>query len=271
MKINNSDIYEYYTGYYDPSGNRIYKLEPSIVILDSVAMLMPEDLTSEGKDGGEIAGSMAITGVAKVNTQLVKRVIPMLKAANIIWFVINHILPDPSPIPKKAQVAWLKIGERCPGGETAIYLANNFIRVNDSTKLSAEKDLGVYGINVELELVKSRTNKPGITVPLILDYNEGFNKELSLYALLKKHNRINGAGAYLYIGEHSEYKFSQKKIMEKLQDPEFAKIFMEEVFDVLETLINTSTIIESVEEDKPKVDITSMMLQNMQEKLAMSA
>lgn len=271
LKINNRDIYEYDTGYYDPSGNRIYKLQPSVVILDSLAMLMPEDLTSEGKDGGEIAGSMAITSVAKVNTQLVKRVIPMLKAANILWFVINHILPDPSPVPKKAQVAWLKIGERCPGGETAIYLANNFIRVNDSSKLSAEKDLGINGINVELELVKSRTNRPGITVPMILDYDKGFNKELSLYALLKKHNRINGAGAYLYIGEHSEHKFSQKKIMEKLQEPEFAQIFMDEVFDVLELLINTSTIVTEDVDTEPKVDITSMMLQSMQEKLSMCA
>ena len=222
----------------DTQGNRIFKLQPTVVILDSLAMLMPRDLT----EGGEIAGSMTITSVAKVNTQLVKRIIPLLKSANIIWFMItdkffeflspyyfiNHILPDPSPIPKKAQVAWLKIGERCPGGETAIYLANNLLRIDDSSKLSADKDLGINGINVDIQLVKSRTNRPGVSVPMILDYDTGFSPELSLYALLKKHKKINGAGAYLYIGDHSDHKFSQKNILKELKDPEFAKIFMEQ-------------------------------------------
>lgn len=258
LKINNRDTYEYDTGLYDPEGNKIIKLEPSVIILDSLALLMPEDLV----DGGEIAGSMAITSVAKVNTQLVKRIIPMLKSANIIWFVINHILPDPSPIPKKAQVAWLKIGERCPGGETAIYLANNFIRVDDSSKISAEKDLGINGINVSLQLVKSRTNRPGVSVPMILDYDKGFSQELSLYALLKEHGKINGAGAYLYIGDHTEHKFAQKNVRKKLQDPEFAQIFMDACFEVLETLINRP-LEKPAEDETPMVDVTSMMLSSM--------
>ena len=79
-------------------------------------MLMPDDLIGDNKE--VLSGGMAATSIAKLNTQLIKTIIPMLKAANIIFFCINHILPDPSPTPKKAQVAWLKMGERCPGGET---------------------------------------------------------------------------------------------------------------------------------------------------------
>lgn len=265
MKINNRKEYEYDTGVYDPEGNRLFKLVPTILILDSLAMLMPESLT----EGDEIAGSMAITSVAKVNTQLVKRTIPLLKSANIIWFVINHILPDPSPIPKKAQVAWLKMGERCPGGETAIYLANNLLRIDDSSKLSAQKDLGIDGINVSIQLVKSRTNKPGVKVPLILEYATGFSPELSMYALLKEYGRVNGAGAYLYIGDHDEHKFAQKNIRTKLADPEFAQIFMQESFSVLNELINDS-VIRTVDEagiEIPKLDITSMMLSSMNEQM----
>ena len=265
LKVNNREIYEYDTGLCDTQGNRIFKLQPTVVILDSLAMLMPRDLT----EGGEIAGSMTITSVAKVNTQLVKRIIPLLKSANIIWFMINHILPDPSPIPKKAQVAWLKIGERCPGGETAIYLANNLLRIDDSSKLSADKDLGINGINVDIQLVKSRTNRPGVSVPMILDYDTGFSPELSLYALLKKHKKINGAGAYLYIGDHSDHKFSQKNILKELKNPEFAKIFMDASFEVLETLISSGTTNTNIEEqDDTVVDITSMMLSSMMDQMA---
>ena len=265
LKVNNRAIYEHDTGLCDTQGNRIFKLQPTVVILDSLAMLMPRDLT----EGGEIAGSMTITSVAKVNTQLVKRIIPLLKSANIIWFMINHILPDPSPIPKKAQVAWLKIGERCPGGETAIYLANNLLRIDDSSKLSADKDLGINGINVDIQLVKSRTNRPGVSVPMILDYDTGFSPELSLYALLKKHKKINGAGAYLYIGDHSDHKCSQKNILKELKDPEFAKIFMDASFEVLETLISSGTTNTNIEEqDDTVVDITSMMLSSMMDQMA---
>lgn len=39
------------------------------------------------------------------------------------------------------------------GGETAIYLANNLLRIDDSSKLSADKDLGINGINVDIQLV----------------------------------------------------------------------------------------------------------------------
>lgn len=153
--------------------------------------------------------------------------------------------------------------ERCPGGESAIYLANNFIRIDDSTKLNAEKDLGIDGIMVDLQLVKSRTNRPGAKVPLVLNYATGFDPELSLYVLLKEYKRINGAGAYLYIGSHDEYKFQQKNIKEKLKnEPEFAKIFMEECFDVLNNLINDNVVAEK-RMAAAELDITSMMIQTM--------
>lgn len=95
---------------------------------------------------------------------------------------------------------------------------------------------------------------------MILDYDTGFSPELSLYALLKKHKKINGAGAYLYIGDHSDHKFSQKNILKELKDPEFAKIFMDASFEVLETLISSGTTNTNIEEqDDTVVDITSMM------------
>ena len=166
QKLANRKIYEYDTGLYDIDGNRIFKLQPTVLLLDSYAMLMPEELC--GIEKTDLSGGMAATSIAKLNTQLIKTIIPMLKAANIIFFCINHILPDPSPTPKKAQVAWLKMGERCPGGETAIYLANNFLRFDDSSKLTVAKD-GLDGIMVSILLVKSRTNNAGKSVPMILD------------------------------------------------------------------------------------------------------
>lgn len=260
IKLENRAEYEYDTGLYDSEGNRVYKLQPTIVILDSLAMLMPENLT----EMDELAGSMAATSTAKLNTQLIKRIIPMLKVANIIFFVINHILPDPSLTPKKAQVAWLKQGERCPGGETAIYLANNFLRFDDNSKLKAEDTFGINGIYVDILLVKSRTNNAGKSVKMVFDYANGFDPELSLFMLLKDQGRINGAGTGQYIGDRDDKKFSQKKFKQKLaDDPDFMMVFMEESFKALEVLLSPP----EDEQEKLQLDTASIMMQMMKDKI----
>lgn len=255
-KLENKSEYIYDTQLHDSNGERIFKLQPTVVILDSLAMLMPEDLT----DGDELAGSMAATSIAKKNTQLIKRIIPMLKAANIIFFVINHILPDPSPIPKKAQTAWLKMGERCPGGETAIYLANNFLRFDDKSKLTPDKEFGISGIFVDILLVKSRTNNAGRVVKLVFDYDNGFDNELSLFLLMQDYNKINGTGVGMYFRDRNDMKFSKKTLKKKLaENEEFAQLFSEVALETLEELINTA----SVEEQEYKVNTSSIILNMM--------
>ena len=79
IKLNNRADFEYDTGKYDSYGNRIYKLIPTVYILDSLAMLTPEKLTEEE----ELSGQMSTTATAKTNTAVFKRIVPKLKAANI--------------------------------------------------------------------------------------------------------------------------------------------------------------------------------------------
>ena len=113
MKINNRSDFEYDTGLYDDTGNRIYKLEPTVYILDSIALLMPEKYTDED----ELSGQMGATAAAKTNTAIFKRITPMLKAANIILMVINHInkaIAISQYQPTKAQVSYLKQDESLP-------------------------------------------------------------------------------------------------------------------------------------------------------------
>lgn len=112
-KIENRADYEYDTGLYDYYGKRIFKLEPTVYILDSLALLMPEKLTEEE----ELSGSMSATAIAKVNASVFKRITAMLKAANIILMVINHINQkvEINPMMRtKSQVSYLKQGETLP-------------------------------------------------------------------------------------------------------------------------------------------------------------
>ncbi len=241
LKSDNRAEYEYDTGLYDTSGNRIFKLEPTVYILDSLALLMPEKFTEEE----EMSGQMSSTAAAKMNSMLFKRIIPMLKTANIILFIINHINQkiDIGLIKTKTQVSYLKQGESLPAGNAAIYLSNNIIRFDDHSKLKSTETFGVDGTLVDLGLVKSRTNKAGQAATLVFNQDIGFDATLSLFILLKENNRVKGAGAYLYFGDRDDMKFSQKAFKQKLNDNvELQDVFMKEVIDVLTSQLDSADI-----------------------------
>ena len=236
IKMADPEKFEYDTGLYDYNGNRIFKLQPTVVILDSLALLMPEKLTEEE----ELSGSMSATAAAKTNSSVFKRVVPMLKSGNIILFVINHINKkiDINPMQRtKAQVSYLKQDESLPAGNTPIYLANNLIRFDDHTKLKSTEGFGIDGTLVDVTLIKSRTARAGQVATLVFDQNTGFDPDLSLLILLKKYEKLNGAGAYMYIGDHQEFKFAQKNFKELLKNPEFMEIVMEAVKEILPIII----------------------------------
>lgn len=225
MKLENYDDYVYDTGLFDRNGERIFKLVPTVVLLDSLALLMPEKFSEED----EISGSMSASAVAKTNSGLFKRCINLMKAANIILIAINHINKkiDIGPVKSKSQLSYLKQDETLPGGNTAIYLTNILLRFDDNEKLKAEKGgLGIDGSMVDITLVKSRNNRAGQSCTLVFESSRGFDPELSLLVMLKKAGKIGGAGAYLYLNGYNDMKFTQKDFKNKLQtDPDFMVAF----------------------------------------------
>ena len=256
-KITHKADYEYDTGLCDTRGNRIYKLVPTVYILDSLAMLTPEKLTEEE----ELSGQMSTTGAAKTNTAVFKRIIPKLKAANIILFVINHINQkvEINPFAKtKAQVGWLKPDETMPGGNAAIYTANNLVRIDDSTKLKDSEGLGINGKIVDFTLVKTRTNNPGRSVPMVFTYDSGYDDILSLFVFLKSVGAIQSKGAYMNFAG-SDIKFTQKGFKEKLYtDSEFAVEFNRVAYEELSKMLVKR--IPNEEERKSKDSIISSII-----------
>ena len=234
-KLNNKADYEYDTGLCDSRGNRIFKLTPTVYILDSLALLTPEKLTEEE----ELSGQMSTTGTAKTNTSIFKRIVPKLKAANIILFTINHINDKVEINPfahTKAQIGYLKQGETLPGGKAALYLANNMIRVDDGAKLKASEGIGVDGKIVDFEIIKSRTNSAGRSVPMVFT-PYGFDDIWSLYMFLKSTGAIV-TGTTCYLKGHEDMKFRQKEFKQKLfNDQEFAKVFYDVAYNELEKLL----------------------------------
>lgn len=233
LKMENYDDYVYDTGYVDTIGNKIFKLQPTVYILDSLALLMPGKFTQEE----ELSGQMSATAAAKTNSMSFKRIIPMLKEANIILFVINHITTKIEINPMmhtKGQLSFLKQGEELPGGRTVNYLANVFMRFDDNSKLKESEGFGINGNLVDITLVKSRNSRAGQIATMVFNQTLGFDPELSLFVMLKNAGRIKGAGAYLYIDDHDDIKFSQKNFKDKLMEsPELQQYFTDAVSEEL--------------------------------------
>lgn len=259
IKLEHRDEMSYNTGKVDDLGNPIVKLIPTPYILDSLAMLMPEKYSSED----ELSGQMAATAAAKTNTQLLKRIVPMIKAANILLFLINHINQKVEINPyaqTKSQLSYLKPGETMPGGNAAIYLANNIIRFDD-TKLKID-EFGVEAYKVTVTLMKSRTAAIGATkeANLIFCQQTGFDADLSLFTMLRDADIITNAGAY-YSLRGSAIKFTRKGFKEKLEtDLEFRKEFIQASLNYLQTtLMDSYRKVESYNSYSLTDEILSMM------------
>lgn len=223
-KTTDVEKYAYDTGYLDPKGRPIYKLEPTVYVLDSLAVLVPDNISEEE----ELSGSMSAAAIAKGNTAIYKRIIPKLKIANIIILAINHINDDININPfqhKPLQISGLRQGETMPGGKAVTYLANNLIRLSDSTKLKESDGFGINGSIVNIEIIKSRSNESNLSVPLVFDLKTGFRPEMSLLVFLKDRGIIP-KGTYMTI-PGCEDKFTQKTFQEKLYtNEEFRNCFM---------------------------------------------
>ena len=261
LKMDNKAEMTYDTGLYDTYGNRIFKMIPTFYFIDSFAMLMPNDI-SEDEDMDNV---MSGTSTAKKNTYLIKKISQLLKEVNIIMFTINHIQDDIQMgfLPKPAQVAGLKQGERLPGGRAAIYLANNMFRLDEKSTLKATEGYGIDGTVVDITIVKSRTNATKKSVPLIFDKSNGsFDNILSIYHFMKSQGRIGGAGRSMYLDNCPDIRFSQKEFKSKLlSDPNLQKAFSELSKEVMDELLSDTKNQELSEEAaNTTVDVNSLIL-----------
>lgn len=235
-KKSNAKEYTYDTGLVDSLGNPIIKYVPTTYVLDSIAMLVPERVS----DRDDLGGQMDATALAKSNTQLIKRIIQLMKEVNIIMLGVNHITQAVEINPmmhSQAQNAYLKQSESLPGGKAMMYLANNIIRFSDK-KIKSET-FGFNGMETDISLVKSRSNRSQEDfIPLVLDFTNGFNPFLSNMILLKQLGRITAKGAYMQIDDHADMKFTNKKFLEKyFTDTEFKNVFDNVCLEALRELL----------------------------------
>ena len=234
MKLENPEKYQYDTGKLDNFGNPIIEFEPTIYIIDSIAMLMPEKYASEE----ELSGQMSTTAAAKVVTQILRTIIPMIKSANIIVFAVNHIMQQINANPmmhKRSQLPFLSPDERLPRGDTLVLLSNTIMRFVDNKKLKEDEKYKIAGAMVDVYFEKTRSSRPHQAVTMVFDYVTGFDPLLSTFVFMKeKTNRIKGSGVGMYVDDFTDVKFSMGNFKDKyLSNEEFRMWFDKAVSEEL--------------------------------------
>lgn len=249
LKMEMKDQLTITTDKVDDKGQPIEILEPTVYILDSLAVLSTDAISEEE----ELSGQMSQTAVARANAAIFRRILPKLKQANIILFVINHVNQKVNinpMMPTKAQINYLKQDESIPGGNTPLYLANNIFRVDTASKLTSDKEYGIDGFMTKITIIKSRSNRAGQEIDLVYNQNRGFDNIYSNFTLLKQEKRIGGAGRSFYIQGCDNVKFAQKTFKEKLMaEAELQRVYKSTMRDLLSQFIYSDDTEVPVEEE----------------------
>lgn len=108
------DKFLVHTGKKDFRGNEIVTMPPTVYILDSLALLVPSNISEEE----QLSGQMSTTAAAKTNAKIFRQIIPKIKKTNIILIAINHITTKIEINPMvhtKAAINYLKTDEAITG------------------------------------------------------------------------------------------------------------------------------------------------------------
>ncbi len=257
IKLQNAKEFSYNTGYVDELGRPIIKLIPTIYIVDSLPLLVPDSVVDEK---GELSGNMAAAMAARVNAGIFRRITQQIGRANILLFVVNHITKkiEINPFIKtQAQINYMSQDEQLPCGETPIYLANNIFKFTAGSKIKFDDNFGMDGFYNKIKLLKSRTNKAGQELVSVFSQEYGFLNELTLFGELKDNNRLQGSPRSYFLESAPDEKFTMKNFFDKFHSSEKLRYaVMNESIPILRQYISQSTR----EDDRNEKELLSDVL-----------
>ena len=178
-KTKNPEAYLYNTGKMNEFGKEIRIFQPTVVILDSIAaisMHYNENDKNDVKTISELEGNTYANRLARDISQFFTKLLPRLRAANIILLAINQIKDkvDIGVVKSAAEFMYMKQNETTPGGWAPKFYAHIFLKfVAEGSSKFTEDDEGFGGFGVTVDILKSRTNQAGRSCHLIYDKVHG--------------------------------------------------------------------------------------------------
>ena len=255
-KAKHKKDYTYTTEFKNEFGEKMDLYVPTVFVIDSIPQLSmkPEQKKVKAKKGSgeedymvdniELGKNTYAMRVARDLTQFFKQYLSIIREYNITIISINHIHPKiqiDNPFAKsQAQVLYLKQDEQLPGGTATVYYANTIIKnvAIGTSKANIEED-GYAGFTVKSEIIKSRTNISGVSVPLVYDQNTGFSNERSLLYYAKEELGVLNGGRRnsRYIEDNKDVRFDELNFVEEFKRPEVKQVLMDAVQPHLEAML----------------------------------
>lgn len=240
----------------DMFGKPIIDYPPTILIIDSMSQLLLEDCDDPSSVKKKDASIMDIYQTAtqntagarraKIITALNSQLVNYAKRYNIIIFSINHInkmLPV-NGIPVK-QYRGLRAGETIGGGEKAIYLAANILRldviknVGGQSSTSLNLGDGVKGHVAIASWIKSKSNSKSNQCQLVYTNQAGYDPLLSNLYFAKENGDLIKSGNGFCVRDFEQYKFTLKNYAQVFGDhPELFSAFYDELRDKCSVLLD---------------------------------
>lgn len=239
----------------DMFGNPIWDYPPTVMIVDSASQLLLEDcddpnMAKKGEGIMEIylASIQNTAGAkrAKVITAMYSQLVNYAKKYNIIIFMINHInkmLPINGIAVK--QYRGLRAGETISGGEKAIYLTANILRLDviksigtaSTTSLNLGED--VVGFVAKATWIKSKSNSKSNSCMLCYTDQAGYDPLLSNLYQGRENGDLLKSGNYHYIRGYEKLRFTLKNYQEVFGDhPELFMAYYDELRDKCAALLD---------------------------------
>ncbi len=234
----------------DSSGKVQKILPPTVIILDSLALLV----SKKNIDNDEIGSNMSGSATALMNNKMFTQNQGKLEEANIHLFIINHINDgiNIGIVPRSADIQYLGQNETLKGGRTSQYLADVLLKfVATSTKFGGEKDNkygeDIQGFVIKVQIIKSRNTTAGISFSLIFDQVRGINNELSNLEALIENKILTGTSSFTF-SDNPDIKFSRKNFLDKLYNSESLQESYNKALLKLKAIL-ISRIVEAKEEE----------------------
>ncbi|MCM1531871.1 MAG: hypothetical protein NC114_06325 [Ruminococcus flavefaciens] len=243
----------------DMFGNPIFDYPPTVMIVDSASQLLLEDCDdpSMAKKGEGIldiynSATQNTAGArrAKVITALYSQIVNYAKKYNVLVFMINHInkmLPV-NGIPVK-QYRGLRGGETIGGGEKAIYLTANILRLDVIKSIGYESSTslnlgdGITGFIAKASWIKSKSNSRSNSTMLCYTNKAGYDPLLSSLYQGRENGDLLKSGNFHYVKGYEKLKFSLKNYGDVFGDhPELYMAYYDELKEKCSVLLDNPEV-----------------------------
>lgn len=245
-KSNNPDLYKYKTGKLDEFGKEIELYEPTVIILDSIATITMGLNENDKKELAQLEEISSQTDRMRLTGEIGRffnEILPYLRTVNIIFIAINQIKTNPGMgiVKSPAEILYLAQDEALPGGKTPQFLAHillKFVAVG-SEKYTLE-DNGFDGFGIRTNIIKSRVNQAGQTVPLVYDKIRGIDGLRSTIAYAKEMGLTGGNKNATYFLNAKERKFPLTSVHDAFrEDKSLYKLMYDNVVPLLSERLST--------------------------------